>query len=211
MGLLGLSVFSVPGRRAFWAIVVTALVTLALLSGWRLAVFSDVLPNTFWAKRWPPYAAFGLGGRLAGALELPSFFVVPVVALVLAGGSGFSLAAPRADRRRPLAILAAPIVGCRRDGAPDRQALGLLRADAVLRVCAGVAAGVLLFSDWVDAGRSGASAARSPPVQWGPPSPFRWRAFPSALGRLRGGAFGVTPHTYAESGQIFRRFAAAAD
>ena len=56
-----------------------AAITLAVLSGCRLAVFSDVLPNTFWAKRWPPYAAFGFGDRLAGALELPIFFVVPVL------------------------------------------------------------------------------------------------------------------------------------
>ena len=37
--------------------------------------------------------------------------------------------------------------------------------------------------------------------------------FPSgALGAaFEGGSFGVTPHTYAESGRVFRRFAAAAD
>ena len=83
VGLLALSVASVPGRRAFWGIVVAGLGTVLLLSGWRLAVFSDFLPNTFWAKRWPPYADFHLLGRLRGAVELPSLFVVPVIALVL--------------------------------------------------------------------------------------------------------------------------------
>ena len=77
VGLLALSVASVPGRRAFWGIVVTCLGTVLLLSSWRLAVFSDLLPNTFWAKRWPPYAAFGLVSRLRGAVELPSLFLVP--------------------------------------------------------------------------------------------------------------------------------------
>ena len=37
--------------------------------------------------------------------------------------------------------------------------------------------------------------------------------FPSGslAAAFKGGAFGVTPHTYAESGQVFRRFAAAAN
>ena len=40
----------------------------------------------------------------------------------------------------------------------------------------------------------------------------RWRRFPSGslAAAFHGGSFGVTPHTYAESGQVFRRFAAAA-
>ena len=62
VGMLALSVVSVPGRRAFRVIVCTCLGTVLLLTCWRLAVFSDVLPNTYWAKRWPPYAASGLDG-----------------------------------------------------------------------------------------------------------------------------------------------------
>ena len=141
VGLLGLTVVSVPGRRAFWTIVLTGLGTVALLSVWRLAVFSDVLPNTFWAKRWPPYAAFGLGHRVAGAVELLRFFVVPLLALAIAGRSGF---APRARcaPRRTLAILAAPILGAVVVGVLAGESLGLSRTDALLRVPAGAVAAV---------------------------------------------------------------------
>src|SRR6185312_16808538 len=111
VGLLALTVLSVPGRRAFWAMAVASLVTVALLSGWRLAVFGDVLPNTFWAKRWPPYAALGVRDRLAGAWELPSFFLGPLAALGLAAASGFRPTDAVRARGRAVAILAAPIAG----------------------------------------------------------------------------------------------------
>ena len=73
-----------------------------LLSGWRLAVFGDVLPNTFWAKRWPPYAAFGVLDRLTAALELPSFFVVPLAALAILRPARLDLGGLAPERRRAL-------------------------------------------------------------------------------------------------------------
>ena len=83
VALLALTVVSVPGRRAFWGIVLSCLGTVLLLSCWRLAVFSDVLPNTYWAKRWPPYAPSGVGARVTGVWELPRFFLLPLIALPL--------------------------------------------------------------------------------------------------------------------------------
>ena len=142
VALLALTVVSVPGRRAFWGIVLPCLGTVLLLSCWRLAVFSDVLPNTFWAKRWPPYAASGVVARVAGAWELPRFFLLPLIAL------------PLIELARRLRFLsrrgaAAPPQLCDPrcsdpgscpGGRSGRTVLGLSRTDAVLRVSAGVVA-----------------------------------------------------------------------
>src|SRR5205823_11290528 len=115
VGLLALGALLVPGRRRFWAIVLSGLCTVALLSLLRLALFADILPNTFWAKRWPPYAAFGPGDRWAGAKELLRFFKAPFVALGIAAlqsaFSGGRLAGALRSRRAALAILAAPLMG----------------------------------------------------------------------------------------------------
>lgn len=211
VGLLGLTVVSVPGRRAFWAILLTGLITVALLSGWRLAVFSDVLPNTFWAKRWPPYAAFSFTDRLVGALELPVFFLVPVLALGVARRWGFSLGGALRTRGRACAILAAPLLGAvvmglltgRHWGYHGRMpSFGFPMALLLLS---------LLFSDWMDAARSrlrvalfaGSLASALAVSMLGFPD--------GALGAaIRGEAFGVSARLYAQTGQIFRRVAAAA-
>ena len=212
VGLLGLCVYSVPRRRAFWAIVLTGLCTVALLSGLRLAAFSDVLPNTFWAKRWPPYAAFGFGDRLAGGVELPSFFVVPILALGIARRAGFRLSGALQTRRRALAIVAAPILGALGMGVLTGRHWGYYGRMPYFAFPPALLLLSLLFSDWIDAGRSrfrvavaAGSLASAVAVSM--------VAFPSgSLGAaFRGGAFDVTPHTYAESGQVFRRFATAAD
>ena len=212
VGLLGLSVFSIPGRRAFWAIVLAALVTLALLSGWRLAVFSDVLPNTFWAKRWPPYAAFGFGDRLAGALELPIFFVVPLIALVAARRSGFNFIGALRDRRQHVAIVAAPLMGAVAMGMLLGRHWGYYGRIPFFAFPPALLLTSILFSRWVDAGQGRfrlAVAAGS----FAAAVAVSMASFPSGslAAAFRGGAFGVTPHTYAESGQVFRRFAAAAN
>jgi hypothetical protein len=212
VGLLGLSVVSLPGRRAFWAIVLAALVTVALLSGWRLAAFSDVLPNTFWAKRWPPYAAFGFGDRLAGGLELPAFFVVPLLALGTAAGSGFSLAGALLARRRALAIVAAPILGAIGMGILTGRHWGYSGRMPTFAFPPALLLLSLLFSAWIDNRRTrfrmtvaaGSLASAVAVSMVG----FPFGSLGAAFG---GGAFGVTPHTYAESGQVFRRFAAAAN
>jgi hypothetical protein len=212
VGLLGASVFSVPGRRAFRAIAVTSLVTVALLSSWRLAVFSDVLPNTFWAKRWPPYAAFAAGDRLAGAVELVAFFAAPLLALAVAARSGSSLAGALRTRRPAVAILAAPMVGAVVMGFVTGPHWGYYGRMPYFAFPPALLLLSLLFSDWVEARRSrfrvalaGGSLAAAVAVSMiGFPTPYLRAA-------LEGGSFGVTPHTYAESGQVFRRFAAAAE
>ena len=151
-----------------------------------------------------------LGDRLTGALELPAFFVVPLVALAIAGdpasSRGRSAGPPARARDRRGSDR-----GRRRDGGPARKALGLLGTDALLRVSAGVAAAVAALlalgrrrQKQAPVGRRGRSFVRRSRCRWRRFRRARWRA------AFEGGAFGVTPHTYAESGRVFRRFAAAA-
>jgi len=212
VALLASSVASVPGRRAFWGIVIACLGTVLLLSSWRLAVFSDLLPNTFWAKRWPPYAAFGLVSRLRGALELPSLFIVPVIALVLLRRSGFDLAGVLRTRHRVLLILAAPILGAVLMGGLIGKPWGYYGRMPYFAFPLALLLFSVVLSSWVNAQRStfriGAAAGL-----FVASIGLSMAGFPSgSLGAaFKGGSFGVTPHTYADSGRIFRRFAAAAD
>ena len=212
VGLLALSVAPVPGRRAFWGIVITCLGTVLLLSSWRLAVFSDLLPNTFWAKRWRPYAAFGLVSRLRGALELPSFFIVPVIALVLLRRSGLDLAGVLQTRRRVLLILAFPILGAVLMGGLIGKPWGYYGRMPYFAFPLVLLLFSVVLSSWVTVQRStfrlGAAAGL-----FVASIGLSMAGFPSgSLGAaFKGGSFGVTPHTYAESGRVFRRFAAAAD
>jgi hypothetical protein len=223
VGLLALSVASVPGRRLFRAIVLSSVGTIALLTVFRLAVFSDVLPNTFWAKRWPPYAAFGFWDRWEGGVEMLRFFKWPFIA---AGGAvaasvlfGSGLAALRA-RRPALLILAAPILGAivmgvltgRHWGYPGRMpyfafpptllVLSLLFAASAeaarSRLPAVVAVGLALLL---------AAGSLRWAVQWSKKTgyPYLW------LTVAHDGTFSVTPRSFAQSGQVFRRFAAAAE
>jgi hypothetical protein len=221
VGLLALSVVSVPGRRAFRAIVLSALCTVAVLSALRLALFSDLLPNTFWAKRWPPYAAFSLGDRWAGAKELLRFFKAPFLALGIAAlsvlVSGSRLAGALRARRRALAILAAPLLGAvvmgvvtgKHWGYPGRMPYFAFPPTLLLLSW--------LFSDWVAAARRqhpavlalGAAALAAGSLVWAVRVsrlgyPHDWLAI------ARDGRFDVTPRSYAESGELFRRFASAA-
>jgi len=208
VGLLALSVASVPGRRAFWTIVIASLGTVALLSAWRLSVFSDLLPNTYWAKRWPPYAAFDLVGRLRGAVELPSLFLAPLIALVIVRRRG----GVEPARRRGVLILALPILGAILVGGLIGKAWGYYGRMPFFAVPLALVLMSLLFSSWVDAKRSSfrvAVAVGAFVVSTG----LSMSGFPSGslAAAFKGGSFGVTPHTYAQSGQVFRRFAAAAD
>ena len=212
VALLGLAVVSVPGRRGFWTIAVAGLGTVLLLTGWRLIAFSDFLPNTFWAKRWPPYAAFDVWGRLRGAVELPSFFVAPVAALVAVRASGFDLAAALRTHRRALLILAGPILGAVLMGGLIGKAWGYYGRMPYFAFPLALLGTAVVFSAWVDARRSrfriGATAALFLASAGVSLTGFPW----GPLGTAReGGSFGVTPHTYAESGRIVRRVAAAAE
>jgi hypothetical protein len=217
-----LGVVSVPGRRAFWCIVITALGTALLLTGWRLSVFSDVLPNTLWAKRWPPYAAFGVASRLTGAVELPSFFLPPLIALAALRlldrrnpprvPDRIDFAGVLETRRRALSILAGPILGAVLMGGVIGKQWGYYGRMPYFAFPIALLFLSLVLSRWVNAGRNKlrvAVAAGSYLASSG----VSMMSFPlGALGAaFQGGSFGVTPHTYAESGQVFRRFASAAD
>ena len=48
---------------------------------------------------------------MTGALELPSFFLLPLLALGIARRRGFDLAGALGSRRRTLVILACPLLG----------------------------------------------------------------------------------------------------
>jgi hypothetical protein len=212
VGLLALSVASVPGRRAFWGIVVACLGTVLLLSAWRLAVFSDLLPNTYWAKRWPPYAAFDLPGRLRGAVELPSLFLVPLIALLLLRRSGFDLAAVLRTRRPALLILGFPILGAVLMGGLIGKAWGYYGRMPSFALPLVLLSLSLLLSAWVNAGRT-TFRVRAAAGLYLLSIGLSMIGFPSGAlaAAFKGGSFGVTPHTYAESGRIFRRVASAAD
>lgn len=222
IGLFALSVAFVPGRRAFRAIVLSGLCTVALLTVFRLAIFSDVLPNTFWAKRWPPYAAFTFRDRWESGKELWPFFKLPLVAaavVVLAGLlSGWSRAALRA-RRTTLAILVAPILGAvvmgfvtgGHWGYPGRMPYFAFPPTLLLLS--------LFFSYWVEAARgrlpavvvAAAALLAALSLHWAVKVskklgyPYLW------LSVAHDDTFSVTPHSFAQSGQVFRRFAAAAE
>jgi hypothetical protein len=212
VGLLALSVATVPGRRAFWGIVVACVGTVALLSAWRLAAFSDFLPNTFWAKRWPPYAAFHLPGRLRGAAQLPSLFVAPLIALALVRLTGFRFGDALRARQRALLILTAPVLGAVVLGALIGKPWGYYGRMSYFAVPPALLLMALALSAWVNAARgprrvtvvAGLYALTIGVSMVGLPSGSLGAAF-------AGGSFGVTPHTYAESGRIFRRLAAAAE
>jgi hypothetical protein len=214
VGLLAVAVVSVPGRRAFWTIVLTCLGTVLLLSCWRLAVFSDLLPNTYWAKRWPPYAPSGLLERVKGAWELPRFFLVPMVVLVfvlaMARCFGFARAGTRWPSRRTLLILAAPLLGAAVVGGLVGESWGYRGRMPYFAFPLALSLCSLLLSSWVNSKRTRLREAIAVGL-------FLFitvkskTGFPSdALKPVsRGGSF-VTPHTYAESGQVFRRFLSAA-
>jgi hypothetical protein len=224
VGLLALGALflpGLPGRRAFRTIFLSALGTVALLSVLRLALFADVLPNTFWAKRWPPYAAFGLGDRWAGAKELLRFFKAPFAALGIAALSGltFRLGAAEALRaRRPaLAILAAPLLGAvvmgvvtgKHWGYPGRMPYFAFPPTLLLLS--------LLLADWVAAVRRKRPAALAVGAALLAAGSLAWAVRMSRLGYphdwlaiARQGTFDVTPRSYAETGQLFRRFVSAA-
>ena len=210
VAMLAVSVRSVPGRRAFWGIVLTCLGTVLVLTCWRLAVFSDVLPNTYWAKRWPPYSVSSVRERLKGAWELPGFFLLPLVAVEIA--RRFDLALARAPRPpgRTLMILAGPILGAVLVGALVGESWGYrgrmpyFAFPLALLLCA------LLFSSWVNGKRTGLRQAVAAGL-------FLFMVITSKTGFpsdalkpvSKGGSF-VTPRTYAESGRVFRRFVSAA-
>ncbi len=211
VALLALTVVSVPGRRAFWGIVRPCLGTVLLLSCWRLAVFSDVLPNTYWAKRWPPYAGFGLFDRASGLLELPSFFLLPLIGLEIARRSGFDLTGALRSQRRTAMILAAPILGAVLMGGLIGRHWGYRGRMPFFAFPPALLSAALMLSAWVNAERTRFRVRAAVGLFVGAIA-TSMMGFPSGAlaAAFEGGAFGVTPHTYAESGRIFRRFMSAA-
>jgi hypothetical protein len=210
VGLLALSVVSVPGRRAFWGIVLPCLGTVLLLTCWRLTVFSDVLPNTYWAKRWPPYGVAGLMERVKGAWELPRFFYVPLIALAIALRFGPAPSGTPWPSRRILVILAAPILGAVVVGGLVGESWGYRGRMPYFAFPFGLLLCSLLFSPWVNAKRTRLREAVVVGL-------FLFMTIKSKTGfpsdelkPVSEGGFFVTPHTYAESGRVFRRFVSAA-
>jgi hypothetical protein len=202
---------SVPKRRAFWGIVVTCLGTVLLLSIWRLTVFGDVLPNTFWAKRWPPYAEFDLVGRLTGAVELLAFFLAPLVALELLLRLGFDLASPVRLQRHAFLVLVSPIFGAVLMGTLVGKHWGYDGRMPYFAFPLALLVLSLIFSPWVNASKGKLRVAVVVGTYLASIC-VSMKAFPSGeLGAaFHGGTFGVSPHTYAESGRVFRRFVSAA-
>jgi hypothetical protein len=211
VALLALSVAAVPGRRAFRCIIVAGAAAIALLTIWRLAVFSDVLPNTFWAKRWPPYVGFGLMDRIVGAAEIPSFFIVPLVSIALLWSRGLDVRSVVAERRRAFEILGAPILGAIVMGLLIGKHWGYKGRMPFFAFPFALLCLALLFSSWVSAPGSKlrcAAAIVVSVVLIG----LSMTGFPRGELRaaLAGGTFAVSPRTYAESGRVFRRLASGA-
>ena len=147
--------------------------------------------------------------RVKGAWELPRFFLLPLVAVALARRFDFAPAgAP--PPRRTVAILAAPILGAVVVGGLVGESWGYrgrmpyFAFPLVLSWCS------LVFSSWVNNSRTRLREAVAAGL-------FLFMVIKSKTGFpsdalkpvSRGGSF-VTPHTYAESGRVFRRFASAA-
>jgi hypothetical protein len=212
VGLLALSVVSVPKRRAFWGIFVTGLGTVLLLTSWRLAVFSEVLPNTFWAKRWPPYAALDATGRLIGAVELLSFFLVPLVALEFLLRRGFDLTSVLRTRRGPFLILASPILGAVLMGILTGRHWGYDGRMPYFAFPLVLLWLSLVFAPWVSA-RSSQLRIVVVAGLYLSVIGMSMQGFPTSSLRsaFDGGTFAVTPHSYAETGRLFRRLVSAAD
>ena len=212
VALLALSVVFVPKRRAFLGIFITCLGIVVLLSIWRSLVFSDVLPNTFWAKRWPPYAELDLEGRLTGAVELLGFFLVPLIALEISLRLGFDLPSALRRRRPAFLILACPILGSVLMGGLTGKHWGYDGRMPYFAFPLVLLLFSLTISPWVNAARNMFRVAVSA-------GSFLFsicmsmKGFPSGEldAAFHGGTFGVSPHAYAETGRVFRRFASAAD
>jgi len=212
LGPLALSVLLVRQRRAFWVIFLTSVATVLVLSSWRLAVFSDVLPNTYWAKRWPPYAEFDPMGRLISAVELLSFFLVPLIVLEILVRLGFDLASVLRARRQAFLLLGSPVLGAVLVGGLVGKHWGYEGRMPYFAFPLMLLLFSLTFSPWVNVSRSKLRIA----VAVGAclcSVRTSMESFPTSemSAAFHGGSFGVSPHTYAENGQVFRRFAAAAD
>jgi len=212
VSLLALSVALVPGRRAFWGILLTCLGTVLLLSIWRLAVFRDFLPNTYWAKRWPPYAGFDFTGRVDSAVEALSFFLAPLIALEVLAGSGFDLAGVVRSRRQTFLILACPVLGAIVMGSLIGKHWGYDGRMPYFAFPPLLLLFALAFSAWVNAKRTRFRVAFVIGL-YAMSVGTSMKSFPSGplSAALDGGSFGVSPRTYAETGRVFRQFATAAD
>jgi hypothetical protein len=212
VSLLALGALFAVNRRACWAIFGTCLGVVLLLLSWRLVVFSDVLPNTFWAKRWPPYAAFDLVSRLIGAVELPRFFLVSLIALEILVRLGFDLVSTLRTRHDAFLILACPILGAILMGGLLGKHWGYEGRMPYFAFPLVLLLFSSLFSSWAYIQRRKIRVAVAAGLCMFPIY-TSMNAFPSCelSAAFDGGTFGVSPRTYAETGRVIRRFASAAD
>jgi hypothetical protein len=213
VGTLSLSVLLVRERRAFLAIFLTSAAIVLVLTSWRLAVFSDFLPNTFWAKRWPPYAEFDAVGRLTGAVELLRFFLVPLIVLEILLRSGFDLASVLRTRRQAFLFLTSPVLGAVLVGGLVGKHWGYDGRMPYFAFPLMLLLFSLTFSPWVNVKKSSKLRIAIAVAACMCSLCVSMQSFPSGemSAAFHGGSFGVSPHTYAESAQVFRRFAWAAD
>lgn len=212
VGPLALAALLNRQRRAFWVIFVTTLLVVLVLTLCRLVVFSDLLPNTYWAKRWPPYAEFDLLGRLTGAVELLQFFTVPLVVLAFILRSGFPFSNVLRARRQAFLLLVAPVLGAILVGALIGKHWGYKGRMPYFAFAFMLLLVSLTFSTWVRASQTRfrvAVALGACAISLG----TSMTGFPSGeIGAaLHGGTFGVSPRTYIETAAVLRRFATAAD
>lgn len=212
VGLLAATVLLLRQRRAFWAMFLTTAATVLLLSSWRLVVFSDVVPNTYWAKRWPPYAEFDPVSRLVGAAELLRFFVVPLVVLEVLIRFGFEVKSVVRARRPAFLLLGAPVLGATLVGGLVGKHWGYDGRMPYFAFPPALLLFSLTFSPWVQARRSRLRVAVAVAAVLGALG-ASLQSLPTSELRaaLDGGSFGVSPRAYAETAQVVRRFASAAD
>ena len=211
VGLLALSVVRARSRRAFWALLISGAGAVVALSIWRLAVFSDVLPNTFWAKRWQPYAAFDFSGRMSGAMELPSFFLASLLALEVLLRLGFDIRAVLRARRQAFLILGLPILGTVLMGGLIGRNWGYEGRMPYFAFPLALLLLSLLLSPWLGAMQSKLRVAVVVGL-YALSIGSSMSGFPSDSLRasLAGKTFRIAPRTYAETGRVFQRFTAAA-
>jgi hypothetical protein len=158
---------------------------------------------------------------LIGLSELPSFFLLPLIGLAIAGlaiaglaiarRSGFDLAGALSSHRRTAMILAAPALGAVLVGGLLGKHWGYRGRMPYFAFPPTLLFGALMLSAWVNAQRTRFRVRAAVGLFVGAIA-TSMVGFPSGAlaAALEGGAFGVTPHTYADSGRIFRHFISAA-
>jgi hypothetical protein len=200
-------------RRDLARVLTTAALTLSAVGVFRWLAFHDLLPNTVHAKFRAPYSAGDLRSRLLssseGAWELPAFFAAPM--LLTAAVMRAQLIIAWRERRLRLAAVMAPIGAAIFVGALVGQNWGYSGRMTVFAVPWPLLTIGLLLSGWRASGTASGRVAIAATFAIAVAASFHL-AFPfGAIAAARaGGAFGVTVHSFARTGELVRRVASAA-